>query len=167
MNESFQRIFAAAALGSIIAFSDGTPRPPDRFKRKLSDWQNRNGAGRLVGKEAKSRPEEWNCDTIKLHLGDHGGGGVIVLRTYMNFGSNSALTFALESVIPAGRFVLLTHSVHVGTEFQGHFATLEEARDRQHNGHRYSACGIYSVGEAGALELAEGVDGPTREPCPA
>ena len=34
MSATAQSIFDAAPLGAIIRYSDGTPRPPDRFKRK-------------------------------------------------------------------------------------------------------------------------------------
>lgn len=160
MNDSFNRIFATVPLGSIVAFSDGTERPPERFKRKLRDWQRDNGAGRLVAKKASEGRGEWDRDSVTLHLGDYGGGGTIVLRTFQTFNSASQRAFTVLEYIAAGRFVLLTHSQFVGTEFKGSFATLEEARADIERGHRYSDCGIYRVGEAGALELAEGLDGP-------
>ena len=44
---SAKLIFDHALIGAIIAYSDGTPRPPDRHRRELADWKNRNGSGRL------------------------------------------------------------------------------------------------------------------------
>ena len=39
-------IFDIAPLGSLVAYSDGTPRPPARFTRKLAAWERRNGTAR-------------------------------------------------------------------------------------------------------------------------
>ena len=44
-------IFDVAPLGSLAAYSDGQPKPPARFTRKLAAWKSRNGVGRLVRKE--------------------------------------------------------------------------------------------------------------------
>ncbi|WP_136661419.1 hypothetical protein [Nitratireductor sp. XY-223] len=49
---SAKLIFDHAPIGAIIAYSDGTPRPPERRRRKLADWKSRNGAGRLICKRA-------------------------------------------------------------------------------------------------------------------
>lgn len=51
---SAHTVYENAPLGSLIRYSDGTPRPPARFKKKLAAWENRNGAGRLVRKERLS-----------------------------------------------------------------------------------------------------------------
>ena len=48
-------IFKKARLGDIVRYSDGTPRPPERFVKKLATWKNNNGSGRLVRKEAYSQ----------------------------------------------------------------------------------------------------------------
>ena len=37
-------IYDVVPLGSVVEYSDDTPRPPDRFRRKLSAWQNNNGS---------------------------------------------------------------------------------------------------------------------------
>ena len=69
---SAQLIYDHAPLGAIIRYSDGMPRPPERHRRKLQAWENRNNTGRLVKKMpgrrtgelvhvAESRPaaEDW------------------------------------------------------------------------------------------------------------
>ena len=43
---SAQLIYDLALLGSIIRFSDGAPRPPERHRRKLSAWENSNSGAR-------------------------------------------------------------------------------------------------------------------------
>jgi hypothetical protein len=50
-------VYDTAPLGALIRYSDGTPRPPARFAKKLAAWERRNGLGRLVRREpASGRP---------------------------------------------------------------------------------------------------------------
>lgn len=35
-------------IGKQVEVSDGTPRPPERFNRKVADWENRNYTGKLI-----------------------------------------------------------------------------------------------------------------------
>lgn len=49
MSNSAQTLFETAPLGALVAFSDGSPRPPARFTRKVRAWQDRNATGRLPG----------------------------------------------------------------------------------------------------------------------
>lgn len=52
---SAQLIFDLVPLGSIVTYSDGSPRPPERHRKKLAAWQNRNSGGRLIRKQAEAR----------------------------------------------------------------------------------------------------------------
>jgi hypothetical protein len=45
---SAQTVYDRVPLGSLVRYFDGTPRPPERFKRKLAAWENNNNGGRLV-----------------------------------------------------------------------------------------------------------------------
>ncbi len=49
---SAQQIHDAAPLGALIRFFDGTPRPPERHRRKRDAWKDRNDGGRLISKRA-------------------------------------------------------------------------------------------------------------------
>ncbi len=50
-------VYDTAPLGALIRHSDGTPKPPARFSKKLAAWERRNGVGRLVRKEPpRERP---------------------------------------------------------------------------------------------------------------
>lgn len=87
-------IYERAPIGSIVAWSDGTPRPPERHRRKLAAWENRNSKGRLIRKQGKRgignvclSPE------FTLHEGDFGANGVITLRIHRTFSLDSSLTF--------------------------------------------------------------------------
>lgn len=157
MNESFRQIFATAALGTIIRFSDGTPRPPERFNKKLRAWEGRNGVGKLVCKRASEGVKEWDKDRFTLCTGEYRSGMVIALIVNMTYSVDSDLTFTVERCIDEGRFVLLTHSEHVGTEFKGDFATLAEAEAEIERGHRYSKTEICRVGKDGELLKLEPV----------
>lgn len=39
---SAHTIFESAPIGAIVAWSDGTPRPPERHSKKLAAWENSN-----------------------------------------------------------------------------------------------------------------------------
>jgi hypothetical protein len=93
---SAQAIYDRVPLGSLVRYSDGTPRPPERFKKKLSAWENNNNGGRLV---RKSAPHTVGAHTtpasIILHQGDFGGAGIVVLKVFKTFSVNSPLTFTV------------------------------------------------------------------------
>ena len=48
---SAHTIFDNAPIGSIIAWSDGTPQLPARFRKKLAARQSSNSRGRLIRKQ--------------------------------------------------------------------------------------------------------------------
>lgn len=93
---STQVIYDLVPLGAIIRFSDGTPRPPERHHKKLAAWEHRNSGGRLIRKEAEHRVGNTVIGaTITLHVGDYGGGGVVVLRVHRTFSVDSDLSFVV------------------------------------------------------------------------
>ena len=76
---SAQLIYDLVPLGSIIRYSDGTPRPPERFAKKLSAWENANGGGRLIRKTPARQTAQYSSPAqFTLHEGDYGSGGVTV-----------------------------------------------------------------------------------------
>jgi len=93
---SAQHIFDAAPLGALIRFSDGQPKPPARFKRKLAAWDNNNAVGRLTAKsEASQMGSHMMPATFALHMGDYGSNGVIILVVTRSFAVNTCLTFEI------------------------------------------------------------------------
>ncbi|MFK4532051.1 hypothetical protein ABIA00_000234 [Bradyrhizobium ottawaense] len=93
---SAQLIYDLVPLGAIIWFSDGTPRPPERHRKKLAAWEHRNSGGRLIRKQAECRVGNTVIGaTITLHAGDYGGGGVVVLRVHRTFSVDSDLRFVV------------------------------------------------------------------------
>lgn len=93
---SAQLIHDIAPLGSLVRYSDGTPQPPQRFKRKLAAWENKNGSGRLVRKVPACQTASYALPaSITLHKGDFASGGVIVMVVHQTFCVTSALKFEL------------------------------------------------------------------------
>lgn len=91
---SAHMIFDNASIGSLIAWSDNSPRPPERFRKQLSAWETRNGKGRLISKHGErtiggfaSRPD------FTVHEGDLGSNATIVLSVFRTFSVDSDLTF--------------------------------------------------------------------------
>ena len=100
---SAQSIYDLAPFGAIIRFSDGTPRPPERHRKKLAAWEHRNSSGRLIRKQAERRVGNTVISaSITLHAGDYGGGGVVVLRVHRTFSVDSDLTFVVTECPKVG-----------------------------------------------------------------
>jgi hypothetical protein len=87
-------IFDIAPLGSLVEYSDGQPKPPARFTKKLATWKSRNGVGRLVRKEpARERPTYTTPPSFTLHEGDFGEAGIILITVMRSYGIDSDLRF--------------------------------------------------------------------------
>src|SRR5258708_5304940 len=100
---SAQHIYDSVPLGSIIRYSDGTLRPPARFKRKLAAWENNNSGGRLVRKTPSRDMRGCFLPAgITLHQGDFGSAGVVILRVYKTFSVNCALKFIVSELPKPG-----------------------------------------------------------------
>lgn len=92
-------IFDIAPLGALVAYSDGAPRPPARFTKKLAAWERRNGTGRLVRKEpARERPTYTCPPCFTLHEGTFGQNGIILVSVMRTYGIDSDLRFASSNV---------------------------------------------------------------------
>lgn len=92
-------IYETAPLGALIKFSDGTPRPPARFRRKLAAWERSNGSGRLIRKTpAFVRGAYASPASITLHEGDFGCGGVVLVIVHRTHAIDSPLTFEIAGM---------------------------------------------------------------------
>jgi hypothetical protein len=63
-------LFALAPLGALVSFSDGTPRPPDRFNKKLSAWKSRNAKGIFVKADPADPKWDWSKDSITIRTSE-------------------------------------------------------------------------------------------------
>ncbi|RWB66214.1 hypothetical protein [Mesorhizobium sp.] len=87
-------LICRAAIGSLIAWSDGTPRPPERHRKKLSQWQTNNSRGRLIRKQGERAVGTISLPaSFTLHEADYGSGGVIAVRVLRTFSPDSRLRF--------------------------------------------------------------------------
>lgn len=93
---SAQLIFDLVPMGSVVAWSDGIPRPPERHVRKLSAWRTNNSSGRLVQKRDEGKLGGVAIPAgFTLHEVDFGNSSVIVLRVFRSFSVASSLRFAV------------------------------------------------------------------------
>lgn len=93
---SAHAIYDHASIGSIIAWSDGTPRPPNRFTKKFAAWQTSNSSGRLTRKQPGRTMGNLSLSaSFTLHEADFGGGGVVAIRVHRTFSLDSSLRFVV------------------------------------------------------------------------
>ncbi len=93
----------SAPLGSIISWSDGTPRPRERHSKKLAVWKTRNSSGRLIRKEDSRILGSYTAPaSFTLHEGDIGSRGTIVVKILRTFGVDSTLAFTVIERPPIG-----------------------------------------------------------------
>lgn len=84
-----KELFALAPFGAIVAFSDGTPRPPDRFTKKLSAWKSQNDAGVFVGRSHGKGAGAWDVDHFTLRTLES---SVLVVNRSFNVGDADRFT---------------------------------------------------------------------------
>lgn len=93
---SAHTIYDNAPIGALVAWSDGTPRPPERFTRKLSAWQTNNSRGRLIQKQGERGIGNVSLSaSFTLHEADYGAGGAIAIRVHRTFSLDSTLDFTV------------------------------------------------------------------------
>ena len=113
---SAQLIFDTAPLGALIRYSNGAPRPPARFTRKLSAWERENGIGRLITREPGRAREQYTLPaSLALHAGDYGTPGCIVLVVNLIFHVTSKLDFTIVDVPTPGMARVVTSFEGVDT----------------------------------------------------
>lgn len=129
-------IYDLAPIGSIVAWSDGTPRPPERHKKKLAAWKNHNSKGRLIRKQGKRGVGNVSLSPdFTLHEGDFGGGGVIAIRIHRTFSLDSELAFkVIERPVPGS--VRVFDRAGVSAELV-HLATNRRAAEEWLTRHGY------------------------------
>lgn len=93
---SAHTIFDNAPIGAFIAWSDGTPEPPTRFKKKLAAWKVNNCSGRLTRKQGQYGMGNLVVPaSFTLHEGDFGSAGSATIRIFRTFSVVSALRFTV------------------------------------------------------------------------
>ncbi|AYD05015.1 hypothetical protein G6L94_33340 [Agrobacterium rhizogenes] len=85
-----------APIGTVLAWSNGQPRPPERHRKKLSAWKTNNSRGRLIRKQDERGAGNISLPpSFTLHEGDYGSGGVIAIRVHRTFSLETSLMFTI------------------------------------------------------------------------
>ncbi len=134
---SAHNVYDNAPLGSLIRYSDGTPKPPVRFNKKLARWQNRNGVARLVKKEPhRDRPTYTSPARITLHEGDFASAGVVLVTVLRTHSVDSDLRFEIIERPAIGAVCILQD--HAGAAELLHLAENRDAAERWLGQHHHS-----------------------------
>ncbi|MCL4068914.1 hypothetical protein M3484_20345 [Pseudomonas sp. GX19020] len=144
---SAEQIFTRAPLGALIRYSDGKPRPPARFTKKLASWQRNNGIGRLVRKEP-GRAGGSGHDipaSITLHEGDYSSAGVILVVMHRTYSVTGELKFEIAD-LPRPGMVRVVQIFGDTTELL-HLAENMEAAELWLGKNPYSLARFEVVGE--------------------
>lgn len=155
MSLSAQQLFDAAPLGAMVAFGDGSPRPPDRFKRKLQAWVGQNATGRLINRVAGDAERDIPA-AFTLQLGVHRSDGVVVLIVQRTFSVRSTLSFDVIETPPPGAILCLTP--HGDTPELRHIAADQHEAAAWLRRNRYSRAFFHQVQPDGgvvALQLPD------------
>jgi hypothetical protein len=114
-------IIDSVPLGSLIRYTDGNPKPPARFTKKLAAWERSNGLGRLVKKEPPRPYATWTAPaSFTLHEGNFSSDGVILVTILRSHSADSALVFEVAEQPKPGQ-------VRVLLEFGGNTELLHLA----------------------------------------
>lgn len=106
---SAQLIYDTAPLGSLIRYSSGEPRPPERFTRKLKAWNNDNGIGRLIERMPEEiRPTYRSLAGFCLHLGNYGSQGIVAIVVRRLYSVESNLYFKIAETPKPGMIRVLS-----------------------------------------------------------
>lgn len=151
---SAQYIFDTAPLGALIRFSDGTPKPPARFTKKLAGWENNNAIGRLTAKSAASQMGNHMMPaTFALHLGDYGSNGVVILTVTRSFTVTTRLSFEILDC-PKPGMVRVLQRYGERTEML-HLADSHRAAQSWLGDHGYSNAWLEDVVEEALCDTPE------------
>lgn len=142
-------IYDLAPIGSIVSWSDETPRPPERHKKKLITWKDRNGSGRLIRKEVPRTLGNYTSPpSFTLHEGDLGSRGTILVTILRTFGTESTLSFKVLQRPPIGSVRVFDHP---GTSRElVHLSANREAAEAWLKVHLYPHAMIEDVPDAEA-----------------
>lgn len=160
-------IIDTAPLGALIRYTDGSPKPPVRFTKKLAAWERSNGVGRLVKKEPPRPYPTWTAPaSFTLHEGNFSSDGLIsgvsqsdnaVVTIMRSHSVDSTLAFEVaEEPKPGQVRVLLdfggnTELLHLAESLTA--AEIWIAREGYRNA-RLEIVGTEGGGRAGGADLA-------------
>ena len=100
---SFMTIYERAPIGALIAWTDGTRRPPKRTSTLHSEWLFHNNRGRLVKTQGeRGRGDPGSCPAITILKGDFTEAGVVANSSVYTFQIDYPLQFTIVERPPIG-----------------------------------------------------------------
>lgn len=152
------RCIDTTPLAALIRYTDGSPRPPARFTKKLAAWERLNGVGRLVKKEPPRAYPTWTAPAaFTLHEGNFSSDGVILVTSMRSHSADSRLVFEVTEEPKPGQVCVLldfggnTELLHFAESVTA--AELWIARERYRNA-RLEIVGAEDDERAGEADLA-------------
>ncbi len=101
-------IIDTAPLGALIRYSNGSPKPPARFTKKLAAWERSNVVGRVVKKEPPRPYPTWTAPaSFTLYESDFSLDGVILVTIMRSASADSLLSFEVIEVPKARQVCVL------------------------------------------------------------
>ena len=151
-------IIDTAPLGALVRYTDGSPKPPARFTKKLAAWERSNGVGRLVKKEPPRVYPTWTALAyVAVDVAQFSSDGVILVTIMRSHSADSRLVFEVaEEPKPGHVRVLLdfggnTELLHLAESVTA--AELWIAREGYRNA-RIEFVGVEDGERAGGANLA-------------
>ncbi len=103
-------IIEKAPLGAFIKFSNGQPKPPARFTKKLAAWEHNNGIGQLAEKRPNHMVGTYHSlAQFTLRMGSNVSHGVEIIRFYRVFSDCNQLDFLIDTLPEPGSVLVLRH----------------------------------------------------------
>lgn len=128
-----KELFNMAPLGAFVNFSDGTPRPPERFKNKLAVWKEKNDWGYFVSPHPDNPSKNDASPTFTLRQ-DHGH---MVCNKII--GIDSPLVYEAKAPAPG---TILSYIVHDGLiQIKHVWPTLDDAKIWAGTRYKFAECG--------------------------
>lgn len=148
---SAQHIYDAAPLGSLITFSNGEPRPPRHFTRKLRAWNDKNRMGRLVEKVAGRDGVYPSSATFALYLRKYGSQGTILMVVRRIYSVDAQLHFKVAERPRPGMVRILSR--RDGRDELHHLAADMAAAEAWRSEHGYRNAVLELVGDPDPILL--------------
>lgn len=106
---SVELIYDTAPLGALISWSNGEPRPLERFAAKLRIWERANTCGRLVRRRSARRESGFVAPALIVVVLDSGKPGDMTLAGRQIMHSiHSQFHFKVAAPPPVGWFRILS-----------------------------------------------------------
>jgi hypothetical protein len=127
-------LHALAPLGASVTYSDGTKRPPERFKNKSRTWEGSNGSGYFTAANPDDARPRF---TIMKEYGNTRLGPSLTVKCV--FGLDCKLTF--EVTPPTPGTILAYREFEGRVEVSHVWPTLADAHAWAHGFYKFETCG--------------------------